>query len=215
MDENRLELLFVRHAQSKGNAGIADPDFHPDDPPLTDTGLRQAEALARRFAPGDLDAICAGTLIRSMQTVQPTAEKLRMQIETDPDFNEVDTSISGTSMENVEDLAPRALNSAAAVLPACRGGTCAGETPAACAARAKRAIGRLLARHGPGERVLICTHGAFFGYLIRECLGTSLPEPFAWQVDNCAVTAIALRAGAPPLLLFANDRSHFYMQDVL
>jgi Fructose-2,6-bisphosphatase len=58
-------LYIVRHG---------DPIYNPDS--LTPKGIRQAEALAKRFAVHGLDEVYSSPLIRAQQTAQPTCELL-------------------------------------------------------------------------------------------------------------------------------------------
>ena len=211
MEEKELEIVFVRHAQSRQNIGETAPGFHPDDAPLTELGLRQAALLAKRFSPGELDAIYAGTLIRTCQTVQPTAEKLGLPIRVVPELMEVGTAVCGTSLSHVEALAPAALESAREVLPARRTYSLANESETHCAERAQTVLALLQSLHPGGAKILVATHGAFFGYLVRGALGLSLPEPFAWEVSNCAVTDVRFCSHDKPRLVCSNDQRHFYM----
>lgn len=208
-----FEILFVRHAQSHGNVGLAEAAFHPDDPSLTTEGLAQAQALSRRFSAGDLQAIYASTLIRTCQTVQPTAQKLGLAIEVLPELMEVDTAVPGTALSHITRLAPNAYNSACRVLTQSVGLSFKNETSAHCAERARYALSVIAGNAAAGDKILVATHGAFFGYLLRCALGLSLPEPFAWEVTNCAITTIRFRKDDIPILLGSNDTSHlsFYI----
>lgn len=210
--ENRiLDLYFVRHAESLGNAGLPYPGFHIDDPPLSDHGLLQARALAARFAPGDLDHIYASTLVRTCQTVQPTAEKLGMRIKLLPELMEFGTEGCGTPPDKIRALAPAAAEEAQRIHLERKDYTLFGEDFDAAEKRAEFAVRFFLDTYSNGERILVASHGTFFGYLLRASLGMRLPEPFAWQVDNCAVTGIRFRRDDVPILLCANDISHFYL----
>ncbi len=211
MERKRLEIVFVRHAQSYGNIGLAKSDFHPDDPPLTDEGLLQAKRLSLRFHAGEIRSVYASTLIRTCQTVQPTAEKLRLPIFVMPELMERETVIPGTSLDAVSSLAPNAYESAKSVLYANAAYTLKNETAEESVRRAAYVLSVIRQSSAPGDTVLVASHGAFFGYLIREALGITLPESFAWQADNCSVTRIAFRDGDIPILLCANDRSHLFM----
>ena len=203
MDKN-VDLIFVRHGQSYGNANLPDaPDFHPDDPPLTPLGLWQAECLKERFAPGEVTKIYASTLLRTVQTVHPTAEKMGLPITLLPDLREVGTKIGGTSAEVLREKTPLAIPCESAPLPF-------PETTAQLEARAERAIRNILDEAVNDDVILIATHGGFFGYLLREVLGISLPETFSWQVLNCSVTHIWLAPDALPKLICAGDVSFLY-----
>jgi len=62
-------LYIIRHG---------DPDYTTDS--LTPRGIRQAEALPRRFALNGLDEIYSSPLGRAVQTAKPTAEVLKKEI---------------------------------------------------------------------------------------------------------------------------------------
>ena len=62
-------LYFIRHG---------DPCYDPDS--LTPLGLRQAEAIGRRLARYGVDRIYASPMCRAMQTAQPAAELLGLEV---------------------------------------------------------------------------------------------------------------------------------------
>lgn len=65
-------LYFIRHG---------DPDYSTDS--LTPLGRRQAEAVAHRLAVCGVDKIYASPLGRAQQTAEPTAEMLRLPVNTE------------------------------------------------------------------------------------------------------------------------------------
>ena len=198
----QTELIFVRHGESYGNVDLPNaPVFHPDDPPLTPHGLLQAEALASRFAPGDVDMIFASTLLRTIQTVYPTAQKLNMPIYLLPELMEQSTRLHTTDPKYAKEHYPLVV-----FRDEC-GADVSDDTDQACFARAEAVLRDILSR-AEGKRILIVTHGSFLGYLCRSALGISLPETFAWQVDNCSLTRIYLRESNIPKLSVANDTRH-------
>ena len=94
-----MDLFIIRHGQS-GNNALANIRDRGVDPPLTDLGERQAEALAEYLAGGkthDISATDTGNtryqirqgfgitalftspMYRSLQTVQPIAESLGLE----------------------------------------------------------------------------------------------------------------------------------------
>ncbi len=211
MIKKNIEFILVRHAQSMQNIGRALSGFHADDAPLTEEGMRQAAALANRFSEGSLTSIYSSTLIRTCQTVQPTAEKLLLPVNVLPELMEVGTVICGTDLSNIRSLAPAAYESARMLFGNIISYTLENETTSHCVSRAEYVLQMLMERHNEGDRILIATHGAFFGYLLRCLLGLELPEPFSWQVNNCAVTDILIRPDRNPLLICSNDQSHLYI----
>ena len=202
------ELLIIRHAESNGNIGVSVSGQHPDDPLLTESGLQQARRLAERFKPGEISSIYSSALIRACETMQPTAEKMNMPIRVLRELMEVGTEIPNTEPMLAKQLAPNAYNAlvnvaAQPVLFAPEDGT-----PSVCEKRAAYCIDTILAGCSDGDRVLVCTHGGFIGYLLRYCLGLSLPESFNWQIDNTAVFGIRFTRDKIPKLFCANDIYH-------
>ena len=202
------ELFFIRHAESNGNIGLTLPGEHPDDPRLTENGLFQAKRLAERFLPGTVNALYVSALIRACQTMQPAAEKLGMPMQVMRELMEVGTEIPNADPALATSFAPNAFRSLSEiagqpVLFAPEDGT-----PEVCEKRAAYCVDTIVSNCRDGDRVLICTHGGFIGYLLRYCLGLSLPEHFNWQIDNTAVFGIRLSADRIPKLICANDVSH-------
>ena len=203
METDRTELWFIRHCQSYGNVRLPnEPELLPDDYPLTPTGLRQAVAIASRFEKGDVDAIYASTLLRTVQTIYPAAVKLDMRIKLVPELMEFTTKIPMTDPDVIARDYPRAF------FRDLDGLDIANETPEDAVRRADKILTEILAENEGAKRILIVTHGGFIGYLVRRALGLSLPEPFQWELENGGITAVALRRNELPLLLCANDRAH-------
>ena len=207
MNKN-IEIIFVRHAESNGNIGVHLPDEHPDDPRLTPTGLAQAQMLASGFRPGDLSGVYSSALIRACQTVQPVAEKLGKKITVFRELMEVGTEIPQTQPALALQYAPAAYDSLIRLVTEPVVFDPGDPSPAICEKRAAFCVDSVIAATGEGERALVCSHGAFMGYLLRYCLGLSLPESFCWQVDNCALFHIRFYADHIPKLVRANDIHH-------
>ena len=80
--------LLLRHGQTpmsvqKRYAGLTDA-------PLTDTGVRQAAAAAKRLAPAGIDAIVASPLQRTVRTAEEVAAVTGVPVLTDEGFRETD-----------------------------------------------------------------------------------------------------------------------------
>lgn len=200
-----MHLFLIRHAQSCQNADLKG-DWHPDDAPLTEEGLYQAERLALREDLQAVNAIYASTLLRAAQTAYPLARRLGKSVTLLDDAIERDTAIEGSPREVMLREVPCAVY---------REWTprivCAEETPAMLRERARRLIDWIVANSGADDRVALVTHCAFFGYPLRYLLRIPEDEPFAWKVDNASVTHVELRGDAPPLLHCANDRGHLFV----
>ena len=197
-----LRLILVRHCQSYGNVDMAEkPSFRPDDPPLTPEGKRQAELLAARYSEGEIDKIYSSTLIRTVETVYPLAEKLGLPVITVPQLMEMNTGITGTDTAVLEKEFPLAV-------PDYSGWLMGEETTEITEGRADFCVKKIFGEGSDKETVLVATHGSFYGFILRRCLGLTLPESFNWQIDNCSVTEILFRDGKIPKLVCANDTKH-------
>lgn len=71
-------VLLLRHA-SAGNADAWEGD--DDERPLDDIGVAQAQAAARALAVYGVERVLAAPLVRCLQTVQPLAELLDVEVE--------------------------------------------------------------------------------------------------------------------------------------
>jgi probable phosphoglycerate mutase len=65
-----MSIVLVRHGETKLNASRT---LQPADTPLSETGLQQAQAVARRLAGMKIAAILSSDLPRAMQTAQAIA----------------------------------------------------------------------------------------------------------------------------------------------
>jgi len=89
-------LYIIRHG---------DPIYNPDS--LTEKGVLQAKALAKRLAVNGLDKIFVSPMVRARQTAQPTCELLNIKPEiaewTSEDLAYRDFSYTDESLENGTD----------------------------------------------------------------------------------------------------------------
>lgn len=207
--EKEFTVYFVRHAESCGNVGIPyEQEYQRDDPPLSPEGLIQARLLGESPLTDKVDKIYSSTLIRTVQTAYPTARKLNKEIILLPDLMETDTCIAGTEIHRLERDYPLAVPCLKEPSPT-GGPLLLGEdTHEKRILRARRCIDYFYNQANDGERLMVVSHGSYFGYLLRAALGIELPESFAWQVDNCCITSVIFRKNNIPKLSFANFTGH-------
>ncbi len=82
-----MRLLLVRHGLTLSN--VQGRYTGQSDVPLTDVGERQAEAVGRRLASENLDAIVSSDLSRARNTARAIAHYHHLPIHEDPDLREV------------------------------------------------------------------------------------------------------------------------------
>lgn len=85
-----MELLLIRH----GRPARTHAAQGPADPPLTDLGHRQAEALATWLAEEGMGAVYASPLRRARETAAPLAAKLGLEVRIDASLSEYDKDAS-------------------------------------------------------------------------------------------------------------------------
>jgi broad specificity phosphatase PhoE len=82
-------LILVMHAESTMNAARV-MDSRPPGPPLSETGVEQAEALAERLASHNIEAVRSSTAVRAMRTAEVIADRHGLKAEAFSELLEVD-----------------------------------------------------------------------------------------------------------------------------
>lgn len=97
------KIYFVRHGQSLGNVQRI---FQGQETELTDEGHRQGEAVAKRIAQLDCDALISSPFVRAQQTAGYISKETTLQLETCEYFHEMlqPLHIRGISKESDEGI---------------------------------------------------------------------------------------------------------------
>ena len=85
-----MKLFVVRHVKAGDRSRWSGADH---DRPISKTGRRQADALARRLAGDDVSALIASPSLRCVQSLEPLAELAGLKVEED------DRLAEGSSIE--------------------------------------------------------------------------------------------------------------------
>ncbi len=83
----KTTLIFLRHGQSLGNATRS--LLGHTDLGLSELGYKQAKLAARSVAGRKIDKIYSSDLIRAVQTAEPSAKALGLEVHSTPDFREI------------------------------------------------------------------------------------------------------------------------------
>lgn len=158
-------VLLLRHGQSTWNAESRWQGWA--DAPLSDEGLRQAEAMAAELVASDerFTRMVSSDLARSIDTAAAIAKALDIdEVAVEPDLRERDVGDwSGRTTEEIDIVWPGAI-------AAWRAGRLdrppGGELEPAFRARVLRAVERLAA--GPDGPILVITHGGVIRALQRH-----------------------------------------------
>jgi probable phosphoglycerate mutase len=94
-----VEIVIIRHAQPEW---VKD-GFSVDNPPLTELGFQQAEALAEELRDEHFDEILVSPLVRTQQTAAPILQALGRDLVIEPWLEEIRNPIwHGTPQERAE-----------------------------------------------------------------------------------------------------------------
>ncbi len=146
-------LLLLRHGQSTWNAELRWQGAA--DPPLSERGVAQAEAVVVALGDTGFTAVVSSPLVRARQTAEIVADGLGLgPVETEARLRERDVGEwSGLTTDEIETRWPGLLDEwRAGRLDAIPGGE--GDITA----RVLEGLDRVIALH-PGDTVLVVTHG--------------------------------------------------------
>jgi broad specificity phosphatase PhoE len=147
-------FVLIRHAESIWNAeerwqGQADP-------PLSERGVAQAEAIAHALPQQRADALLCSDLRRARQTAEIVGRALGLEPQPDPRLRELDVGRwAGLTRREIEALDPELLKRFENEAPEVRAG--GGESRAEIRARVRRTF-RELAQAHPGAQLIVVTH---------------------------------------------------------
>jgi broad specificity phosphatase PhoE len=189
-------ILFVRHGETDANRrrlalGRADPE-------LTERGVGQAEALARRLASERVESVRSSPLQRARATAAPIAAALGLEVVVDDRLIELDYGEWDTT--SFADLPPDALtqwrNDPTFAPPG-------GESLRAVTARVADFCTEVL----DGPHAIAVSHVSPIKAAVTWALGAG--EELGWRMflELASITRIAGRDGNATLLGF-NDVSH-------
>lgn len=179
-------LLAIRHAESTMNAeGLWQGQA---DPPLSENGRSQAQALSREVAGQGIGLLVASDLLRAHTTAEMVGRALGLEPVLDPDLREMDVGAwSARPHEQIRERWPEHYERMRAGDWDVRPG--GGETRREVRQRALAAVQRAQqAASNTGGRLAIVTH---LGVLRSLCPGL--------QLDNAGITEFEFEKIVQPL----------------
>ena len=195
--------VLLRHGQTpmsvqKRYAGRSDA-------PLTDTGVRQATAAAKRLASAGLDAIVTSPLQRAVRTAEEVAAAAGVPVLTDDGFRETDFGAwDGLTFAEVRERWPAEVTAWLADPAAAPPG---GESFDQVGERVTAALHRVLGTR-ERQRVLIVSHVTPIKMLVAAALLAPPPALYRMHLDLAALCEIDWYADGPAVLRSFNDTAH-------
>jgi probable phosphoglycerate mutase len=188
-DQERTTLVFVRHGESEGNR---DRKFGGHGPtPLTDQGLRQADATAAILGPAGATAVVSSDLVRARQTATPIAKVLGLDLGFDEGLRERGLGVlDGMGFEQAKREHPNLW----AKLVSRDTSWCPpeGETVDSVFERVSTTIDRIVDGHR-GGRVVVVSHGLALFHAFAHVCGLGSPSAglkVFVLVDNCSISTV-------------------------
>jgi broad specificity phosphatase PhoE len=198
--------LLLRHGQTpmsvqKRYAGLSPKT----DAPLTETGVRQAVAAAKRLASAGIDAIVASPLQRTVRTAEEVAAVTGIPVLTDEGFRETDFGAwDGLTVAEVRERWPSELTTWLADPSVAPPG---GESFDQVSERVTAALHRILAERAH-QTVLIVSHVTPIKTLVAAALLAPPAALYRMHLDVAALCEIDWYADGPAVLRSFNDTAH-------
>jgi ribonuclease H / adenosylcobalamin/alpha-ribazole phosphatase len=195
--------LLLRHGQTpmsveKRYAGRTDV-------PLTDAGMQQAAAAAKRLASAGIGAIVSSPLQRTVQTAEQVAAVTGVPVVTDDGFRETDFGAwEGLTFAEVRERWPSELTAWLADPEVAPPG---GESFTQVSERVTAALHRVLAER-ERQTVLIVSHVTPIKTLVAAALLAPPAALFRMYLDVAALCEIDWYPDGPAVLRSYNDTAH-------
>ena len=193
-------LLLARHGQSVSNAvrrfqGV-------QDVPLSELGLRQAEALGLALTRRRIAAIYASPLQRARLTAEVVAAATGAPLEPVEDLREL--SLGEWEGCTVDEVRARPGDPYSCWVRDPVGGMPPGGEPLdVVQARVLGALAAIERAHPNGDDVLVVCHGGVISAYLAHCLALPLSSIWRLTLSNGSISEVA-----PPRVLTMNDTTH-------
>jgi ribonuclease H / adenosylcobalamin/alpha-ribazole phosphatase len=175
------------------------------DVPLTDLGVQQAVAAAKRLAPAGIAAIVTSPLLRAARTAEEVAAVTGAPLVTDDGFRETDFGAwEGLTFAEVRARWPDELTAWLADPAVAPPG---GESFTEVSERVTAALHRVLAGRGH-RRILIVSHVTPIKTLVAAALLAPPAALYRMHLDVAALSEIDWYADGPAVLRSFNDTAH-------
>jgi probable phosphoglycerate mutase len=193
-----VELILIRHALPERRET---DDGTPADPPLSQLGRRQAEAMARWVAAEKIDALYTSPMRRARETAAPLEQLLGLEAVLEPGIVEMDhqsdTYIPIDQLKRDDYPRWQAL---------VQGGELWGgiDMPA-FRATVVEALERAVAAHRGGRVAVVC-HGGVVNAWAGHLLGVE--DPFFLDVAYTSVSRFLAASGGERSVVSLNEAGH-------
>jgi ribonuclease H / adenosylcobalamin/alpha-ribazole phosphatase len=195
--------LLLRHGQTP--MSVKKQYAGRSDAPLTDAGVAQAAAAAKRLASAGIAAIVASPLLRTVQTAEQVAAVTGLPVVTEDGFRETDFGAwEGLTFAEVRERWPSEMTAWLADPQVAPPG---GESFTEVSERVSAALHRVLAGR-TGQRILVVSHVTPIKTLVAAALLAPSAALYRMHLDVAALCEIDWYADGPAVLRSFNDTAH-------
>jgi probable phosphoglycerate mutase len=198
-----MKLVLARHGETEWNR-VGREMGHLVSP-LTDRGVRQAEALAQRLRSAKLDLIYSSDLERARRTAEIIASACGVELRLEEALRERNMGIfQGLTRSEIDERFPeerRAYDTGSIEYAVPEGESARQRTE-----RSVRALTEIARRH-PVETIAVVTHGGFLLGFFQHVLGMSPGESWRFKRHNASVSVFGYESERWHLETW-NDTSH-------
>ncbi|HMU93602.1 MAG TPA: alpha-ribazole phosphatase [Anaerolineales bacterium] len=199
-----MKLYLTRHGQTDWNT--AGRYQGQSDTPLNETGLRQAEQIAKRLSKETIHAIYSSDLSRAANTAQSIADFHALEIKKDSRWRELSFGDwEGMTYQEMSASSPELFE--AWMKDPLTISTPNGETLAQLAERVKAAFNEIKREH-KDQTVLVVAHSGSLQSLLSVTLGVDLNRYWQFRISQASLSEMNVYEDSVVLNLL-NDISHF------
>lgn len=200
-------LYLIRHGQSAGNAEGRFGGHGPT--PLSDLGQRQAELTAKLLAKEGVHAIYSSDLARAVQTAEPLAKRLGLEINTSDAFRERHVGVlEGLTFDESKERHPK--DYYALVNRSVNHVITEGESYRHLLRRITTRLHDVIREHN-GQRIAVFSHTGAICFLTLHLMGAihRSTKTTPWIItSNCGINRFELRGRRNVRVLALNDTRH-------
>ncbi|MBK7392739.1 MAG: histidine phosphatase family protein [Chloracidobacterium sp.] len=200
-------LYLIRHGQSAGNAEGRFGGHGPT--PLSDLGERQADLTAKLLSKEGIHAIYSSDLARAVQTAEPLAKRLGLEINTSDAFRERHVGVlEGLTFDESKERHPK--DYYALVNRSVNHVITEGESYRHLLRRITTKLHDVIHEHN-GQRVAIFSHTGAICFLTLHLMGAihRSTKTTPWIItSNCGINRFELRGRRNVRVLALNDTRH-------
>jgi probable phosphoglycerate mutase len=199
-----VELVLIRHGLP---IRVENEPGTPADPPLSEVGREQARRVAAWLAPEGFDVVYSSPMRRAVETAEPLAELLGLEVTIDDELAELDRGhhfyvpveeLKATGDPRYEQLLKGELYADVDV-----------ETWSKVAALA---VQRVLEAH-PGQRIALFAHGGVINAYLSTLLG--LDQMFFFGPGYTSISRVKVGEYSDRLMIHSlNEQAHLRSTDV-